>query len=315
MLFIYGAEDIDIMQSKRKPATWKWVTLIIIIFLAAVAAILFNRGRDLKDYRNIKAQQGDITTYHSFSGNIEAKHRQTVTSETVMQISELFVKEGDQVKKGDILAETSSGQELSADIDGEVASVGVEEAVMVMAGVKLMEIVDYNNLEIKVRVDEYDLVYLEKGMAAQVKIGALNKELTGKIGSISKEGVVAGGLTYFIAAIDLSREQTLKVGMSAEVRLVKASVKGVVTIPMYAVSFDAGNSPYVLKENPSGRRKPVRADIVTGINNGTEVEVKNGVSPGENILYTGGAGTGTASTAGMGFRGRQEGSTTLGGAG
>ncbi|OPX44444.1 macrolide export protein MacA [Ruminiclostridium hungatei] len=300
------------MQPKRKSAAWKWVTLIIIIFLAAVAAILFNRGRDLKDYRNIKAQEGDITTYHSFSGNIEAKHRQAVTSETVMQISDILVKEGDLVKKGDVLAETSSGQELSAEIDGEVASISVEEDVMVMAGVRLMEIVDYNNLEIKVRVDEYDLGYLKKGMAAQVKIGALNKELTGKISSISKEGVVANGLTYFIAAIDLNRDQTLKVGMSAEVRLVKASAKGVVTIPMYAVSFDADNAPYVLKENPNGRGSPVRADIVTGINNGTEVEVKNGVSSGETILYT---GTGTGSTAGMGFRGRQDSSTTLGGAG
>ncbi len=302
------------MQSRRKAPAWKWVTLAIIILLAVVAAVLINRGRDLKDYKSIKAQEGDITTYHTFSGNIEAKHRQTVTSETVMQISDIFVQEGDLVKKGDVLAETSSGQKLAADIDGEVASIGVQEDMMVMAGVRLMEVVDYNKLEIKVRVDEYDLGYLKKGMAAKVKIGALNKELTGKISSISKEGVVTNGLTYFIAAIDLNRDETLKVGMSAEVRLVKASVKSAVTIPMYAVSFNASSLPYVLKENPNGRGKPVRADIVTGINNGTQVEVKKGVEPGETILYSS-TGTGTGSTTGMGLRGRQESSTTLGGAG
>lgn len=302
------------MQSRRKAPAWKWVTLAIIILLAVVAAVLINRGRDLKDYSSIKAQEGDITTYHSFSGNIEAKHRQSVTSETIMQISDIFVQEGDLVKKGDVLAETSSGQKLAADIDGEVASIGVEEDMMVMAGVRLMEVVDYNKLEIKVRVDEYDLGYLKKGMAATVKIGALNKELTGKISSISKEGVVTNGLTYFIAAIDLNRDETLKVGMSAEVRLVKASVKSAVTIPMYAVNFDASSLPYVLKENPNGTGKPVRADIVTGINNGTQVEVKKGVEPGETILYSS-TGTGTGSTAGMGLRGRQESSATLGGAG
>lgn len=302
------------MQSRRKAPAWKWVTLAIIILLAVVAAVLINRGRDLKDYSSINAQEGDITTYHSFSGNIEAKHRQSVTSETIMQISDIFVQEGDLVKKGDVLAETSSGQKLAADIDGEVASIGVEEDMMVMAGVRLMEVVDYNKLEIKVRVDEYDLGYLKKGMAATVKIGALNKELTGKISSISKEGVVTNGLTYFIAAIDLNRDETLKVGMSAEVRLVKASVKSAVTIPMYAVNFDASSLPYVLKENPNGTGKPVRADIVTGINNGTQVEVKKGVEPGETILYSS-TGTGTGSTAGMGLRGRQESSATLGGAG
>ncbi len=271
------------MLPRKKPGRSKWIIAIVFLLLAAVAVTLYFTGRDSKLYESVKAGRGDISTYHSFSGNIEAKNRQAVISGMVMQISDIYVYEGDKVKKGDILAETSTGDEFVADINGEVANINIEENTMVMAGAKLMDIVDYNNLEINVRVDEYDIGSLKKGKEAAVKIGALNKELKGKIRDISREGIVVNGLTFFTATVDLDRDQDLRVGMSAEVRLVNNTVKGVITIPMSVVQFDENNKPYVLKENEKGR--PVRTDIVTGINNGTIVEVKEGVADGEAILY------------------------------
>ena len=271
------------MLPRKKPGRSRWIVAIIFILLAVGAVTLYFTRRESKLYESVKAGLGDISTYHSFSGNIEAKNRQTVISGMVMQISDIYVYEGDKVKKGDVLAETSTGDEFVADIDGEVAKISIEENAMVMTGAKLMEIVDYENLEINVRVDEYDIGSLKKGKEAAVKIGALNKELKGEIRGISKEGVVVNGLTFFTATVDLDRAQDLRVGMSAEVRLVNNTVKGVVTVPMSVVQFDENNKPYVLKEDEKGR--PVRTDIVTGINNGTIVEVKEGVAEGEAILY------------------------------
>src|SRR5699024_4653938 len=49
------------------------------------------------------AKTQDITTYYSFSGNIEAKDSQIVVSTTMLPIKKLYVKEGDFVKKGDVL--------------------------------------------------------------------------------------------------------------------------------------------------------------------------------------------------------------------
>lgn len=271
------------MLPRKKPGRSRWIIAIVFFLLAAVAVTLYFTTRDSKLYESVKAGLGDISTYHSFSGNIEAKNRQTVISGMVMQISDIYVYEGGKVTKGDVLVETSTGDEFVADIDGEVANINIEKNTMVMAGAKLMDIVDYNNLEINVRVDEYDIGSLKKGKEAAVKIGALNKELKGKIGDISREGIVVNGLTFFTATVDLDRDQDLRVGMSAEVRLVNNTVKGVITIPMSVVQFDENNKPYVLKENEKGR--PVRTDIVTGINNGTIVEVKEGVADGEAILY------------------------------
>ncbi len=273
------------MSSKRKAGKAGWIVLIALVLCAAGLTAYYYKSRSSAAYESVKAQLSDITTYTSFSGNVEAKKRQTVIAETIMQIADVYVEEGDMVEKGQVLADTTTGEEIVADIAGEVAGVYVEENAMVIAGTKLMGIVDYSNLEIKVRVDEYDISSLKKGKEAFVKIGALNKEIKGKISNVSREGVVVNGIALFTATVDLEKHPDLRVGMSAEVRLINKTAGGVVTIPMSTVQFDNNNMPYVLKENDKGR--PIRTNIETGINNGTLVEVKKGVANGETVLYHG----------------------------
>ncbi len=296
------------MLPKKKSRPGKWIAFIVIVLLIACAVVLFLSRRDSKVYESVKAELADITTYRSFTGNVETRHRQTIIADMVMQVTDIYVEEGETVKKGDVLAETSTGDKLAADIDGEVSGVGVEENAMVMAGTKLMEIVDYSNLKINVKVDEYDIGSLKEGKEATVKIGALNKEIKGKISHISREGVVANGVTYFTADIELGKDPALKAGMSAEVRLIDNTVKGAVTVPMSVVQFDDNNTPYVLKENSKGR--PVRTDIETGINNGAIVEVKKGIAGGETVLYIN-----PDNNAGVRFGGQRTNGTADGGSG
>ena len=283
------------MSAKRKSKTKKWITIgIIAIAVIGIAVALFMQPTKTS-YESATAKIGDITTYNSFSGNVDTKNRQTVMSEKVMQVSSLKVKEGDTVKVGDVLLKTTTGDEIKSKIDGEISNVNVEENATVMAGVKLLEIVDYNNLEINVKVDEYDIATLAKGKETTVKIGAINKEIKGTISSISKEGQIVNGVTFFTANIDLAKDASLKIGMSAEAKLISNTVKGVVTLPMKVIQFDENNQPYVLKQGE--KNAPVKTEITTGINDGTTVEVKSGVSSGEAILYT----TAAKTTGGMGF--------------
>lgn len=283
------------MSLKRKSKMKKRIvfSIIIVAIVGIVAYILFKPSAST--YEAVTAKKGDITTYYSFSGNVETKNRQTVMAEKVIQISEINVKEGDIAKEGDVLITTTTGDEIKAEIGGEVVNLNIEENETVMGGIKLLEIVDYANLQINVKVDEYDIGQLKKGMETTVKIGALDKELKGKITDISKEGQVMNGVTFFLATIDLEKDESLKVGMSAEVKLVSKQVLGAVTLPIKAIQFDDDNKPYIFKENADG--KAVRGEIETGINDGTIVEIKSGVSEGETILYA------TASNSGTGFMG------------
>lgn len=279
------------MKPKRRSKTRVWVvTVIIIIAAIAIAASAFLRPGPTP-YESVVAKTEDITTYYSFSGNVETRSRQTVISEKAMQISAINYKEGAAVKKDDVLIKTTAGDTVKAKINGVVAGVDVEEDAQVMAGVKLMEIVDNNDLKINVKVDEYDIAALAAGKETTVKIGAINKEFKGIVQSISEEGQIVNGVTYFTATIDLAKDSGPKIGMSAEIKVTGDKAAGVVALPMTAIGFDADNRPYVLKKDTKGAM--VKTGITTGINNGTVVEVKSGVASGETVFYTK-----TAATAG-----------------
>lgn len=270
------------MSIKRKSKRKKWIALGIIT-VAIVAAITFLVRPTPTLYERVVAETGDITTYHSFSGNVSAKNRQAVTSEKIMQVSEIKVKEEERVKEGAVLIKTTAGDEIKAKINGEIVNINVEENTQVIAGTGLLEIVDFDNLEIRVKVDEYDIAALEKDKECIVKIGALNKEIKGRISSMSKEGQIMNGVTFFTATVDLAKDESVKIGMSAEVKLISNQASGVVILPMTAIQFNDNNMPYVLKRDE--KDAVVKTEITTGINNGTKVEVKSGVLSGEVILY------------------------------
>lgn len=283
------------MSIKKKSKLRNWVMIGVVVVLFGMIGRTFLKPEPLS-YESVEAKVGDITNYYSFSGNIESKNRQTVLSDNVIQITDIKVKEGDQVKEGKELIRTTSGKKIKAKINGEIVDIKVEEDQQVMSGMELLEIVDYDNLQISVKVDEYDLPAVEKGKETTINIVALDKEITGTISSISKEGEIQNGITYFIATINLNKDDSLRIGMSTEVKLLNNEVKDIVTLPMNAIQFDDNNKPYVLKKGENDT--PTKTEITTGINDGITVEIKKGVSKGETILYPK-----TTVSSGVGFGG------------
>ncbi|NMC55913.1 MAG: HlyD family efflux transporter periplasmic adaptor subunit [Eubacteriaceae bacterium] len=270
------------MSVKKKSKKKKWITIAVVAVVVIAAASMILHPKK-PSYESATAATGDITTYYTFSGNIETKNRQTVMADRAMQIKEIYYSEGDKVDDGDVLIKTTMGQRIKAKIDGVVTNISVEEDSQVMAGTALLEVVDNNNLKINVKVDEYDTTVLTAGKKVTVNISAIDKKVTGTVKSMSVQGEIQNGVTYFTAVIDLAKDSSVKIGMSAEVKVVGDEAKGVVTLPMTAILFDDNNNPYVLKKDDKG--KIVNNPITTGINDGTVVEIKSGVANGETVYY------------------------------
>lgn len=285
------------MRNKRKSKKRKWIAGILAFLVIGALALLLTRQQSV-EYESVTAQAGDITTYYSFLGNIEAKNRQTVMSEKAMQLSEILVEEGDLVEEGEVLIKSSTGDEITADISGEVVNLNIEENAQVMSGMKLLDIVDYDNLQVEVKVDEYDLSAIETGKAATVTVGAVEKEITGTISSLSKEGQVLNGVTYFTATVDLEPDIDLRVGMSAEVKLINSQSTGAVTLPMSVILFDDNNNPYVMLTDETGNG--VKTMITVGINDGITAEITSGLSAGDSVYDL--STEETSSGFGFGFR-------------
>ncbi|MEH7438935.1 HlyD family efflux transporter periplasmic adaptor subunit [Neobacillus drentensis] len=267
-------------KSKKKIVTWSIVGLIV---ASLISAVLFT-PKGLGNVEKEKAQTGDIATYYSFSGAVEAKNRKTITSEEAIQIKEIKVKLGDQVKNGDVLMVTKQGNKIKATLDGEISKIHVEKNAELMSGAQLIDIVNYSVLQTTVKVDEYDLKYLKVGQEVNVTINALEKEVKGTVSAISKEATNENGVSYFTATIDLVKDEAIKVGMSTEAKILKQQAKGVVTLSMTAIQFDSKNKPYVLI--PIEKGMTTKKYIQPGINDGTTIEIKDGVSAGEEVIIS-----------------------------
>lgn len=268
--------------NSRKKTKRISIFVVVVIILAAVLALPGLRRTSNTNYTEVIPAKGDITTYYSFSGSVEAKNRQSVLADRIMQIESIKVEIGQVVKKDDVLIETTTGEKIKAKIDGEVSNIYVEENAQVMSGGKLMDIVDYSDLQLKVQVDEYDLSAVEKDKEAAVTIHALSKDVSGKIAEVSKEGNYLNGVTYFTAIISLEKNDAIRVGMSAEAKVLNQSVKDALTLNMSSINFDNSNKPYVLIKNDKG--VPQRREITIGINDGVIAEVKSGIAINDIVL-------------------------------
>jgi len=394
------------MRTKKNNKN-KIVTAIItcVIILALASSIAMRPGGE--SYNEETAKLQDIETFYSFSGNIEAKDRQTVVSGGMLPIKKLYVKEGDVVKKGDILylldksdiassidqaaagvdiarinyeksqtttkdqqlaqvsnslssaqltfneaktnlermielfnsgsvskqeleqfqkaydtaklqleaaqssyditlksveqnIETSKAQldqakasyeaavkqagdlEVLAEIYGEVSEIYVDENESLVTGTKIMDIVDYDNLEVKIKVDEYDLGAVSAGKEVTVTINQLGKDVAGKVSEISKEAETVNEVSFFTASIALDKSPDLRVGLSVEVKSLNKSTAAATAISMEALQFDDENRPFVYYRDGNGKvsTKPVKA----GINDGTYVQILEGVRVEDVVL-------------------------------
>ena len=235
------------------------------------------------NYTEVKPALGNLATNYSFSGSIEAKNRETVLADKAMQIKEIKVQEGAAVTTETVLMTTVVGGEIKPKIAGEVSSIYIEENAQLMPGAKLFDIVDYKDLQLKVQVDEYDLSAVAKDKDSTITIHSLNKDVSGKITDVSKEGEYTNGVTNFTATISLPKDSNLRVGMSAEAKVINQSVSNVVLLPMSAIQFDANNNhPYVLVKDSSNLPRTV--GITVGINDGVHAEIKSGVTANDIVL-------------------------------
>jgi multidrug efflux pump subunit AcrA (membrane-fusion protein) len=298
------AEDIDsrlrktkgmfVKMSKKKKSARKAVIIavivVVVVALLALAVLTRRRGTN---YNEVTAKTGNITTYYNFSGNISAVNSQTLYASKVMQIKSINVTEGQAVKKDDVLMTTMAGENITAPFDGTVSAIYAAANEQQMTGNQLCKVVDYNNLELDVQVDEYDLAAISTGKDATVTINALNKDITGKVTYVAQEGVTQNGVSYFDAKVSLPGESDLRVGMTAQAKVLNKSVTGVNTLPMSSIQFDGSNQSYVYMRDGKQVKK---VDVTLGVNDGTTVEVQSGLKSGDTVLVPP-----TTSTAATGF--------------
>lgn len=273
------------MKKKRK---WiKWVILAAIVLLVAMWLILVNRTSESVAYSQMTAQQGDLTTYFNFDGTVRAKRSQTITAQAADTVKTVYVAQNAQVKKDDRLYKTESGLTVRAGIDGEVTGLYVHEGDVIAAGEKTAEIMDLDDLEVRLSVDEYDVAAMIPGTPIDVTVLALDRSFSGTVTSLDKNGTASGDLSYYTAYADLEDAQGVYPGMQVSAKVLRSQALGATILKTDAIQFDDYNRPYVLMYSADGK-DTVRVSVGVGVSDGVYCEITEGLKPGDTVLVPSG---------------------------
>lgn len=170
-------------------------------------------------------------------------------------------------------------------IDGVVTTLSAKEGDSVTGAMPLAVVTSFDQLQVKININEYDILGVTEGSPVEIIISALDKSYPGTITNIAKTATTSSGVSYFESEVQFDGDADARSGMSAEVKLVIHDLKQVLAIPSEAIQTSPDGSAYVNVLSADGKAMEERT-ITVGISDGTYTQIVNGLSEGETIYYT-----------------------------
>ena len=126
----------EIIFSKvRAMKTWQKVLIgvvVVIVLIVVVWVSVYQVNKGVVTVQTGRVVRQDLTSIVTASGEIRPKNYTNVLGEGFGKITEIVVKEGDHVKKGDVLLHLENIQP-GADVQAQLASIDGAEAGMRMS--------------------------------------------------------------------------------------------------------------------------------------------------------------------------------------
>lgn len=290
-----------------------------------------------------QVQQQPLAGNFKATGNFYADKELDFASEVSGRVVSILVKEGDYVKKGQLLARTDdkyllneletakanftqaktnkerfdhliktggitqqqyedaslnfqnaqfrlegvqlrlADSYIKAPISGVINARYIETGSFISPGVKLFNIVDTKNLELRVNVTEGQALQVKEGDEVHIVADALpNQQISGKVAFI---GVKADkSLSYPVEiALNNDSELTIRAGMFGTATFEAGQAVNRLVIPRAAIAGSLQNPQvYVVRENIASLQP-----ISIGQTDGKLVEVTSGLEEGESVVITG----------------------------
>lgn len=275
-----SSKEEPCVKKKRK---WiRWVVLLLLAALLVLGFVRLNQQTKSAAYTEVTATEGDLTTYYNFDGLVRAPSIQTITAGEAGTVRTVYVQQNQQVRKGDRIYRLDGGETVKADLSGEVTGLFVKEGDVVTAGMMVAEIIDMDRLEVELDVDEYDVKAVTPGTPASVTILATDERMDGHVSAINKNGTASGDLSYYTVTVPVSGLEGAYPGMQVSAKVLREHAENAVLLRLDAVQFDEYNKPFVYMA--SGEEEPSRVPVTVGMSDGITCEITSGLSTGDTVL-------------------------------
>jgi len=281
------------------------ILIMVLVFIAAGAFFMMNKKQSVSEggaVAEIKPFMGNIHSTIPTTGVVEPQNRLEIKPSINGRIEEILVREGDSVKKGDILAWMSSteraalldaalaqGEEavkywqdvyraspLISPINGEVIVRAVEPGQTVTSADPVLVLSD--RLIVSAQFDETDIGRVKKGQVTIITLDAYPEiKIIGLVDHIAYESQLINNVTIY--DVDIAPEKVppfFRSGMSVNVEVIENQRENVLLIPVEAVRKDEKRAYVLIKklnESDSEER-----DIKVGLSDETNIEVVTGLT-------------------------------------
>lgn len=128
--------DIRTIKQMKKKWVKRFVWLLVVVVLAAVVWSLFFKPKDQMNFVTDDVRRSDIMQTVNATGEIAAAQLVDVGAQASGQIKKLYVKLGQQVKKGDLIADIDSTTQLNT-LNTNKAKLDTYRAQLVSAQIAL----------------------------------------------------------------------------------------------------------------------------------------------------------------------------------
>ncbi|WP_165747709.1 efflux RND transporter periplasmic adaptor subunit [Cellulophaga sp. Z1A5H] len=175
---------------------------------------------------------------------------------------------------------------IRATVSGMVLEVPVEVGNQVIEsnnfneGTTIAAIADVDKMIFEGKIDESEVGKVKENLPLEITVGAIeNTIFPAVLDYIAPKGKAENGAIQFEIKGTLKKQDSIfiRAGLSANASIILAKVDSVISIKEALVQYDdATKKPFV--EISTGEQEFERKDIVLGISDGINVEVKSGLS-------------------------------------
>lgn len=178
---------------------------------------------------------------------------------------------------------------LTAPVAGAVTFVGVQPGEIANASQPVIVLSDLATLEVKVSLDETDVVEVSVGQEVRVRVDAFpGVEMMGEVTYIAPVAQELSGVVLYPVIVQLTlpgpsasaQIPSVRAGMTADVSIVTASREHALIVPLRAIKTE-GERAYVDRlVGDQLQRVPVSLGLMTD----AEVEITDGLSTGDTVV-------------------------------
>ncbi|SDB80877.1 Multidrug efflux pump subunit AcrA (membrane-fusion protein) [Pelagirhabdus alkalitolerans] len=262
----------------------KVVSLLIVMMMVLIACNDDNGSEEQVEEDQTVAveaeqvEEGDLTINQSFYGRTEPVSVTPVMAPAVGEVDEVHVSVGDSVEEDDVLItmismENGMEVELTADEDGRIADLELEEGDITSTEEPAMLIVDLAELDMTVEVTALRSELFEVDDEFDVTISDDDEVQTATVENVS---VLPGETGMYEVSLSIDNEADWKVGVVARIDVAEETLTDALLIPTQALNEDDEGYFVYRIEDDVAERVDVEAELIqsdyTAIDGDVEVD-------------------------------------------